>query len=68
MVHWTLHIIMGERRLKIAEVAREAGLAWETVSKIYKGQAEFVSLKTIDALCKALDCQPGDLLKRKEGV
>ncbi|MGC7847434.1 helix-turn-helix domain-containing protein [Desulforudis sp. 1088] len=62
MVTWTLHLLMGERRLKIADVARASGLGWETVSKIYKGEAKQVGLETLDALCRALDCTPGELL------
>ncbi len=62
MVVWVLHEIMGKRRLKIADVAKSTGLAWDTVAAIYHGKAKGVSLETIDALCKALNCQPGDLL------
>ncbi|MEW6572872.1 MAG: helix-turn-helix transcriptional regulator [Bacillota bacterium] len=62
MVIWRLHELMGQRRLKIADVARASGLVWDTVAAIYHGRAKAVSLETLGALCKALDCQPGDLL------
>ena len=62
MVIWKLHELMGKKRLKIADVAREADLSWETVAAVYHGKAKAISLETINALCRAMDCQPGDLL------
>lgn len=62
-VSWNLHKLMGERRLKISEVARMTGLGWTTVSNIYHGRTNMVSLETIAALCAALGCRPGDLFE-----
>lgn len=67
VVEWKLHKVMGAKRLKIADVARMADLAWETVSNIYHGRSSMVSLETIEALCTALDCQPGDLFEYVRG-
>ncbi|MGQ9533523.1 MAG: helix-turn-helix domain-containing protein [Desulfotomaculales bacterium] len=61
-MEWKLHELMGKRRLKIADVAREAGMAWDAVASIYHGRSQAVELKTLDKLCRALNCQPGDLL------
>lgn len=63
LVSWKLHILMAEKRLKIIDVARSADLAWETVSAIYRGKAKAVSLETLDKLCRALGCHPGDLFE-----
>lgn len=63
MVCWKLHILMAQERLKITDVAKTSGLAWDTVSAIYHGKAKAVSLETIDKLCKALKCTPGDLFE-----
>ncbi|MGB9825692.1 MAG: helix-turn-helix domain-containing protein [Desulfofundulus sp.] len=62
MIEWRLHEIMGKKRLRIADVARLAGLTWNTVGDIYHGRTKSVSLETLDRLCSALGCQPGDLL------
>lgn len=62
VVVWKLHEEMGKRRMRIRDVARAAGLSWETVGAIYHGRAKFVSLETLDKLCRALGCQPGDLM------
>jgi len=65
LVTWKLHMLMAEKRLKITNVARSSGLAWETVSSIYHGKAKAATLETMDKLCKALDCNPGDLFEYK---
>lgn len=62
MIEWRLNELMGKKRLKIADVAREADVSWATVGAIYHGKAKAVSLEILNALCKTLDCQPGDLL------
>ncbi len=63
MVSWRLHEIMGEKRLKITDVSKAAGLTWVTVSKIYYGKAQGVTLNTIAKLCDGVNCEPGDLFK-----
>ena len=47
--------IMGERRLSIAEAARQAGLAYTVVFGLYHGDVKRVDLDTLDALCRALN-------------
>ena len=46
--------VMGERRLSIAETARQAGLAYTVVFGLYRGRVKRVDLETLDALCQAL--------------
>jgi len=57
--------MMGERKLKIADVARETGLNRSTVSALYNETATRVDLNAIEALCRLLDCQVGDLFELK---
>lgn len=69
MINWKVHLLMAQKRQKIADVSRLSGLAYDTVSAIYHGKAKAVSLETLDKLCKALDCHPGDLFEygKEEG-
>ncbi|NPV29824.1 MAG: helix-turn-helix transcriptional regulator [Firmicutes bacterium] len=63
MITWRLHLKMAEKRMKIIDLARVTGLAPETVSKYYHDKGiTAVEMDTLEAFCKALDCQPGDLL------
>ena len=56
--------LMGERKMKIADVARATGLHRNTVTLLYKETAQQVDLNTIDLLCELFDCEVGDLLER----
>lgn len=54
---------MGERKLKIVDVARATGLNRSTVSALYKEEATRVDLHTIDVLCKYLKCDVSDIFE-----
>ncbi|WP_435870028.1 helix-turn-helix domain-containing protein [Eleftheria terrae] len=56
--------LMGERKLKIADVARETGLNRNTVTLLYHETAARVELDAIDRLCKFFDVPVGELLER----
>ena len=67
MIKCRLSILMGERKLRVADVARGTDLSRSTVTSLYKETAERVDLNTIDSLCEFLDCEVGDLFVRKSG-
>lgn len=56
--------LMGERKLKIADVARQTGLHRNTVTLLYKETASRVDLEAMDKLCELFDCEVGDLFER----
>jgi len=58
--------ILGERRIKMAELAKRAGLAPNTVLALYHERAKGVTFEVMDKICEALGCQPGDLFERIE--
>jgi len=55
--------VMGERRLKIQDVADRSGLAYTTVFALYHDKARRIDLATLDALCRALGVQVSDLFE-----
>jgi len=62
---------MGERKLKIADVARETGLHRNTITLLYDETAARIDLDAIDRLCKYFDVTVGELLEyrvAKEGA
>lgn len=63
MVRCHLSKLMGERKLKISDVARETGLNRSTITALYKETAERVELNTVSRLCKLLKCDIGDLFE-----
>jgi len=63
MIRCYLSRLMGEHKLKIADVARETGLNRNTVTLLYKETATRVDLDAIEKLCKLFNCAVGDLLE-----
>ena len=64
MIRCHLARLMGERKLKIVDVARETGLNRNTVTLLYKETAQCIDLEAIDKLCELFDCEVGDLLEK----
>ena len=54
---------MGEKRLKIADVARDTGINRGTITRLYHETAERVELDVIEVLCSYLDCELKDLFE-----
>ncbi|EPJ95153.1 helix-turn-helix domain-containing protein [Pseudomonas psychrophila] len=67
MIRCHLARMMGEHKMRIADVAREAGLSRATVTLLYKETAQKVDLEALEKLCELFDCQLGDLLERVPG-
>ncbi|RJX23250.1 MAG: XRE family transcriptional regulator [Ammonifex sp.] len=58
-----LSLLMGQKQIRsIADLSRRSGIARTTLTTLWYGRAKGISFKTLNSLCKALDCQPGDLL------
>ena len=65
MIKCRLSLLMGERKIRVADVSRDTGLPRSTVTALYKETAERVELSTIDTLCEYFGCEVGDLLRRE---
>ena len=63
MVKCHLARLMGERKMKIMDVARETGLNRNTVTLLYKETAQRIDLDAIEKLCQLFDCSVGELLE-----
>lgn len=63
MVKCHLSRIMGERRLKISDLARDTGLNRGTLTRLYHETAERIELDVIDVLCNYLSCSIAELLE-----
>tara|TARA_R110002167_G_scaffold29556_5_gene98654 strand:- start:2054 stop:2227 length:174 start_codon:yes stop_codon:yes gene_type:complete len=55
---------MGERKMKVMDVARETGLNRNTVTLLYKETAQRIDLEAIDKLCDFFECEVGELLEK----
>lgn len=61
MLKCNLSKIMGEKRLKIADVARDTGINRGTITRIYNEEATRIELDVVENLCHYLDINVGDL-------
>jgi len=61
-----LDIMMAKRRVSSGELATRIGLTQANLSVLKTGKARAVRFSTLEAICQALDCQPGDILEYKE--
>ena len=58
-----LDVMMAKRKMSLNELSEKVDLTLSNLSILKTGKAKAVRFSTLDALCKALDCQPGDLLE-----
>ncbi|WP_413504375.1 helix-turn-helix domain-containing protein [Serratia grimesii] len=59
----TLDAILKDRKMKSKELAEIIGITEANLSILNSGKAKAVRFSTLDAICKVLECQPGDIIK-----
>jgi putative transcriptional regulator len=58
-----LDVVMAQRKKGLTELAKEVDITLANLSILKNNKAKAIRLSTLDAICKALDCQPGDILQ-----
>src|SRR5690606_17079215 len=58
--------IMSQRKMSLNELSAKVGITLSNLSIIKNQKAKAIRISTLDAICKALDCQPGDIFKYVE--
>ena len=59
-------VMMAKRKMSSQELAERIGITQANLSILKTGKAKAIRFSTLDAICKALDCQPGDILEYRE--
>ncbi len=59
----TLDVMMARRKMSLNALAEHVGISVPNLSLLKTGKVKGVRFQTLDAICEALDCQPGDLLE-----
>ena len=59
-------VMMAKRKMSSQELAEKIGITAATLSILKTGKAKAVRFSTLEAICQALDCQPGDILEYRE--
>ena len=57
-----LDVMMAKRKMSLNELSEKVGLTLANLSILKTGKAKAIRFSTLEALCQALDCQPGDLI------
>lgn len=67
MIIVNLDIMMARRKTSLGELAEKIDITPANLSILKTGKAKAIRFSTLEAICKELDCQPGDILEFKEG-
>lgn len=60
-----IDVMLAKRKMSVTELAEKVGITMANLSVLKNGKARAVRFSTLEAICKALDCQPGDVLEYK---
>ena len=58
--------VMADRKISLNELSEKVGVANVNLSKLKNGHVSAIRFSTLEAICAALDCQPGDILEYEE--
>ena len=58
-----LDVMLARRKMSVTELAQRVGITLANISILKNGKAKAIRLETLDKICAALECQPGDILE-----
>jgi len=61
-INVTLDVMMAKRKMSVTELSERVGITMANISILKNGKARAIRFETLEKVCGALDCQPGDLL------
>ena len=61
-----IDVMLAKRKMSVTELAERVGITMANISVLKNGKVKAIRLSTMDAVCRALDCQPGDILEYKK--
>ena len=66
MIRVDLDVMMARRKMSLTELSQQVGITMANLSILKNGHAKAVRMSTLEAICRALKCQPGDILVYEE--
>ena len=66
MIRVDLDVMLARRKMSLTELSQQVGITLANLSILKNGKAKAVRFSTLEAICRALDCQPGDILIYEE--
>ncbi|MBP9771699.1 MAG: helix-turn-helix transcriptional regulator [Candidatus Pacebacteria bacterium] len=62
-ININLDVMLAKRKMSVTELTEKVGITMANISILKNGKARAIRFSTLEAICKALDCQPGDLIE-----
>jgi putative transcriptional regulator len=61
-----IDVMLARRKMSVTELAEKVGITMANISVLKNGKARAIRFSTLEAICSALECQPGDILEYRE--
>lgn len=61
-----IDVMLAKRKMSVTELAEKVGITMANISVLKNAKAKAVRFSTLEAICEALDCQPGDILEYRK--
>jgi putative transcriptional regulator len=61
-----IDVMLAKRKMSVTELTEKVGITIANLSILKNGKAKAIRFSTLEAICKALDCQPGDILEYRK--
>jgi putative transcriptional regulator len=61
-----IDVMLAKRKMKVGELSKRIGITISNLSILKNGKAKAIKISTLEAICKELDCQPGDILEYRD--
>lgn len=63
MIVINIDVMLARRKMSVTELSERVGITMANISILKNGKAKAIRIETLDKICQALDCQPGDILE-----
>lgn len=67
MIIVNIDVMLAKRKMSVTELSERVGITMANISILKNGKAKAIKLQTLDKICEALDCEPGDILEYRKG-
>ena len=61
-----IDVMLARRKMSVTELSEKVGITMANISILKNGKAKAIRFSTLEAICKALDCQPADILEYRD--
>ena len=67
MIIVNIDVMLAKREMSVTELSERVGITMANISILKNGKAKAIKIQTLDKICEALDCEPGDILEYRKG-